>query len=79
MEEKNPADMSAKEFIEWFVKEYDGHWLASDYTSTINRLEGYLYAKQGSEEYSMLSSALDLLRDAQTLLRITKQYTNYKL
>lgn len=78
MEEDVIDNRNIKDFMEWFVSEYDGHWLPSDLTPTINRLEGYVAAKEGSPECYIVSKALSDLIDFQTLLRIIKQNSNWK-
>ena len=67
-----------KDFMEWFVSEYDGHWLPADYNKTIDKLDGYRMGLRDAEEVTIVSSAVTLLRDAQTLLDIIKRYTDWK-
>jgi hypothetical protein len=69
---------TVKEFMEWFVSEYDGHWLPSDLNPTINRLEGFSLAKANSEEHYILSAALSDLRSFRTLLINIQQYSKWK-
>ncbi len=76
--EEITKDTSIKEFMEWFVANYEGHWLPSDITKTLDRLEGYRLAKKDTEEHYVLASAVDLLRDFQTLLTATKRYADWK-
>lgn len=79
MATKKPfEEMTVKEFMEWFVSEYEGHWLSSDYTLTINRLEGYRLAKKETEEHYIFASAVELLRDAQNLLRVVQERSKWK-
>ena len=72
------AEKTIKEFMEWFVSEYDGHWLPPDITPVINRLEGYSLAKRGSDESFILESSLTMLREFRTLLERIKSETNWK-
>lgn len=75
-----PGEMSIKDFMEWYVKEYDGHVLPGDYTRTIDRMAGYLAAKRGgdAETESFLSSAVTLLQDAKNFFEVVKRYADWK-
>jgi len=77
--EKEVSEMTIKEFMEWFISEYENkHLLPSEYDHTIDRLEGYSLAKKDTDESFILESALELLREAQNFLRVIKQYSNWK-
>lgn len=67
-----------KDFMEWFVLEYDGRWLPSDFQHAIDRLDGYVLAKRDTPEKNLLEECLSTMRDFQTLLRSIKQYTDWK-
>ena len=62
---------SVKEFMEWFVSEYDGRYLPADLDPTIFRLDGYCIAK--GTEATIHRAALQHLRDFKTLLECLKQ------
>lgn len=74
MEEIN-AKTTIKDFMEWFISQYDGNYLPSDFDHTIDRLQGYCLAKKDSEEYFILASALDLLRSSQNFFRVSQHYS----
>lgn len=67
-----------KEFMETFVREYDGHWLPSDYELTIARLDGYRMGLGKCEESNLISSSITLLRDAKQILEAIKRLSNWK-
>lgn len=76
---KTPTSKTpVKEFMEWFVSEYEGRYLPSELDPTIFRLDGYCTAK--GTEATIHRAALQHLRDFQTLLTALKRmdwkYTN---
>lgn len=77
MKNKSKEEMTVSEFMEWFTSEYDGRFLPGEATRAIDRLSGYCMAKKDSEEYSMLVSALELLRNFDTLTMVMKSYAGY--
>jgi hypothetical protein len=71
-------ERSLKEFMEWFVEEYDGNWIPSELDHTIDRLEGYCIAKDDSKEYFFLASSLEMLKNFKTILERIKSESNWK-
>ena len=78
---KQTKDMTIAEFMNWVLSEYDSiqHVLPSDYTRTIDRLSGYIAAKQGSEEETFLRSALLLLQTAHAFFEVVRMHGNWKI
>jgi len=69
--QKEPKDMAIKEFMEWYVSEYDDNaLLPSDFAITINRLEGYTIAKKDAQEFYILNGALEDLKTARNFFFI---------
>ena len=63
-------NMTVKEFMEWFVSQYEGAYLPSDVDATIYRLDGYCMAK--GTEATLHHAALNHLRNFKTLLDMLK-------
>jgi hypothetical protein len=69
-----------KEFMEWYYTEHENTYLLpSEFVPSINRLEGYCYAKEGTNEYSMLSQVMYLLTSTKNFLETIKHYSNWKI
>lgn len=75
---KDQNEMTLKEFMEWYVKEYDGYVLPSDFERTINMLDGYRMGMQNTEQATMLSSAVNLLVDARNFFAIVKRIAKWE-
>lgn len=77
----NPEEiknMKIGEFMEWYVSEYDGHVMPSDYSRTVAMMDGYRMAKKGAEEAVMLDSTVTLLQDAKNFFDVVLRYSGWK-
>lgn len=77
MKDKPIEEMTVKEFMHWFVSEYDGYYLPGEAARAIDRLSGYCMAKKEGEEYFMLIGVLELLKNFDTLTRVMKDSAGY--
>lgn len=75
---KDQMEMTLKEFMEWYVKEYEGRVLPSDFERTINMLDGYRMGMQNTEQATMLSSAVILLQDACNFFAVVKRIAKWE-
>ena len=76
---QQPKDMTIKEFMEWYIEEYeDCFLLPSDFEKVLDRLEGYSLAKRNEPEAFILTSAVSRLRTAKNFFESVKRISGWE-